>query len=114
MDNYSGQQPDRRHYRRSFALAQASQKRRYELQDKAKAAKDKQASDNDVEQKALRYIMLYIIQERCKEHIAGREITLEERRALHHWHDLYHDGLGGNGDADALMRQMDDLPVAAN
>ena len=66
---------------------------------------------NDAHGKALRYLMLYIIQERAKQHIWEEKITLEERRALHHWHDLYHKGLGGNGDADALMAQVDKLPL---
>ena len=65
----------------------------------------------DAKSKALRYIMLYIIQERAKQHIKDGRITLEERRSLHHWHDLYHDGLGGNGDAAALMAQVDRLPL---
>lgn len=65
----------------------------------------------DARSKALRYIMLYIIQERAKQHIKDERITLEERRSLHHWHKLYHDGLGGNGDADALMAQVDRLPL---
>ena len=65
----------------------------------------------DAKSKALRYIMLYIIQERAKQHIKDGNITLEERRSLHHWHDLYHNGLGGNGDADALMNQVDKLPL---
>lgn len=65
----------------------------------------------DAKGKALRYIMLYIIQERAKQHIKDGSITLEERRSLHHWHELYHNGLGGNGDADALMAQVDRLPV---
>lgn len=65
----------------------------------------------DAKGKALRYIMLYIIQERAKQHIKDENITLEERRSLHHWHDLYHNGLGGNGDADALMAQVDKLRV---
>lgn len=65
----------------------------------------------DAKGKALRYIMLYIIQERAKQHIKDKNITLEERRSLHHWHDLYHNGLGGNGDADALMAQVDKLQL---
>lgn len=65
----------------------------------------------DAQRKALRYIMLYIIQERAKEHLREKTIELEERRSLHRWHDLYHDGLGGNGDADTLMRQVDALPL---
>lgn len=76
---------------------------------------DKEAKSIEIEQKALRYIMLYIIQERAKSHIKDGKITLEERRSLHHWHSLYHDkepeGLGGNGDADALMSEVDNLPV---
>lgn len=68
-------------------------------------------ANKDARGKALRYIMLYIIQERAKQHIKDGCITLEERRSLHHWHDLYHNGLGGNGDADALMAQVDKLPL---
>lgn len=65
----------------------------------------------DAKGKALRYIMLYIIQERAKQHIRDGCISLDDRRSLHHWHDLYHNGLGGNGDADALMAQVDRLPL---
>ena len=73
--------------------------------------KDKQADKDDSNRKALRYLMLYIIQERAKDHIRDNKINLEDRRSLHHWHDLYHNGLGGNGDADALMSQIDNLPL---
>lgn len=83
-----------------FALIQARQARKYRESDAA-----------NVQNKALRYIMLYIIQERAKQHIKEGCITLEDRRSLHHWHNLYHDGLGGNGDADALMAQVDKLQL---
>ena len=73
--------------------------------------KDKRSGKADVNNKALRYLMLYIIQERAKQHIKEACISLEDRRSLHHWHDLYHNGLGGNGDADALMEQVDRLPL---
>ncbi len=72
--------------------------------------KDKKDSHEDVQTKALRYLMLYIIQSRCEEYIRRGSITLQERRSLHHWHDLYHNGLGGNGDADLLMEEIDSLP----
>lgn len=68
----------------------------------------------DTHGKALRYLMLYIIQERAKAYIKEGCISLEERRSLHHWHDLYHNGLGGNGDADALMAQVDTLPLSTD
>ena len=73
--------------------------------------KDKQADKDDSNRKALRYLMLYIIQEQAKHHIRDNRITMEDRRSLHHWHDLYHNGLGGNGDADALMAQIDKLKL---
>lgn len=72
---------------------------------------DKKNGKEDVQNKALRYIMLYIIEERAKQYIEHGSITLEKRRSLHHWHSLYHDGLGGNGDADALMAQVDKLQL---
>lgn len=98
-----------------FALIQHRLTRKDKLADMAADKQEDAASKADVQNKALRYIMLYIIQERAKSHIKDGKITLEERRSLHHWHSLYHDkkpnGLGGNGDADALMDAVDALPV---
>lgn len=73
--------------------------------------KDQRSGKEDHQNKALRYLMLYIIQERAKQHVKDGRISLDDRRSLHHWHDLYHNGLGGNGDADALMEQVDRLPL---
>lgn len=73
--------------------------------------KDTRSDKADNVTKALRYLMLYVIQERAKSLIAQGFATLEERRSLHHWHDLYHTGLGGNGDADRLMEMVDNLPL---
>ena len=72
---------------------------------------DKKKAGESSERKALRYLMLYIIQERCKELLARGWTTLEERRSIGHWHDVYHNGLGGNGDADALLQQVKALPL---
>ena len=76
--------------------------------------RDNVSGKEDVRSKALRYLMLYIIQERAKQHIREGCISLEDRRSLHHWHDLYHNGLGGNGDADTLMHQVDRLALDAD
>ena len=81
------------------------------LGDRRRAKRDAAEKENDVECKALCYLMLYIIQRRAMDYLAEGKITLENRRSLHKWHDLYHKGLGGNGDADALMAQVDALPV---
>lgn len=73
--------------------------------------KDSRTDKADNITKALRYLMLYVIQERGKSLVAQGYATLDERRSLHHWHDLYHNGLGGNGDADRLMEMVDALPL---
>ena len=73
--------------------------------------RDRKKAGESAERKALRYLMLYIIQERCKEIIARGWTTLEERRSIKHWHEVYHNGLGGNGDADDLMQQVMDTPL---
>lgn len=83
----------------------------FSLIQSRRVKKEAQDDKKDAHNKALRYLMLYIIQERAKAHIKDGSITLEERRSLHHWHNLYHNGLGGNGDADALMAQVDKLPL---
>lgn len=75
------------------------------------ARKDKKKEEESAERKALRYIMLYIIQERGKEMLSQGQATIEEKRSLRQWHDVYHNGLGGNGDADKLMEAVDTLPL---
>ena len=72
---------------------------------------DKQKENDSVERKALRYIMLYITQERAKELISAGKATMDDVRSLREWHEVYHKGLGGNGDADKLMEAVDRLPI---
>lgn len=76
--------------------------------------RDKKKEQDSVERKALRYLMLYIIQERGKEMLSEGKATIEEKRSLRQWHDVYHNGLGGNGDADKLMEAVDTLPLDLN
>lgn len=73
--------------------------------------RDKKNEKESVERQALRYIMLYIIQERAKEMLAEGKTSVEELRVLRQWHQVYHEGLGGNGDADELMKSVGRLPM---
>lgn len=75
------------------------------------ARRDKKKETESEERKALRYIMLYIIQERAKELISDGKATMDDVRSLREWHEVYHKGLGGNGDADKLMQAVDKLPL---
>lgn len=71
---------------------------------------DKKKEKESAERKALRYLMLYIIQDTARELISDGKATMDEKRQLHQWHEVYHQGLGGNGDADKLMEAVDRLP----
>ena len=73
--------------------------------------KDKKTEDDDVEREALRYLMLYIIEDTASKILAKESITLQQKQMLHKWHKLYHEGLGGNGDASVMMELIDARPV---
>lgn len=44
-------------------------------------------------------------------YIRAGEIDFDDRRRLREMHSAYHHGLGGNGDADAIMKAVDALPL---
>ncbi len=44
-------------------------------------------------------------------YIKAGEIDFDDRRRLREMHKAYHMGLKGNGDADAIMRAVDELPL---
>ena len=46
-----------------------------------------------------------------QEYIQDGEIAFDDRRRLREMHDSYHNGLKGNGDADAIMKAVDELPL---
>ena len=39
------------------------------------------------------------------------EITFEEKQAIHHMWNVYHYGLGGNGDLDDVMELLEEIPL---
>ena len=71
-------------------------------------AKDDAADDIKA---ALKYLMLFVIRQQAMESIRIGWITWEDRKMLHKWHELYHNKLGGNGDAKLLMDAVDALPL---
>lgn len=42
---------------------------------------------------------------------AARVIDFDDRRRLNDMHSCYHNGLGGNGDLDTLMEEVNSLPL---
>lgn len=58
-----------------------------------------------------RVILLDRIRHLGQSYIQKGEITFDDRRIFHMMHDAYHDGLGGNGDADLIVEAVDELPL---
>lgn len=59
--------------------------------------------------------MKYTIYDRIRHigqaHINAGEIDFDDRRILNNMHHCYHDGLGGNGDLDKLVQEVNSLPL---
>ena len=60
---------------------------------------------------ALKYVLLDRILYIGQSYIKHGEVTFDDRRRLREMHDCYHKGLGGNGDADDVMRDVGNLPL---
>ena len=56
-------------------------------------------------------ILLDRIRHLGQSYIAAGEIDFDDRRIFHMMHSVYHDGLGGNGDADLVVEAVDELPL---
>lgn len=60
---------------------------------------------------ALRCVLLDRVVYLGQSYIRDGEIDFDDRRRLREMHAAYHMGLGGNGDADAIMHSVDGLPL---
>lgn len=64
---------------------------------------------------ALREAMKCVLLDRIiylgQKYIEEGEVDFDDRKRLRDMHNSYHGGLKGNGDADAIMRAVDALPL---
>ena len=70
-----------------------------------------QKKDLAAQSRALMYMMYDRIQHLGMVYIAAGEIDIDDRRRLNDMHNSYHFGLGGNGDLDVLMAEVNELPL---
>lgn len=72
---------------------------------------------NDTEKKidaltvGMRIILLDRIQYLGQVYISEKEVDFDDRRRLNDMHTVYHSHLGGNGDLDVLMKEVNELPL---
>ena len=79
-------------------------KRKYDKDD---------GKDKDIE--ALKAGLKWVIYDRIRylgqTYITAKKIDFDDRRILNEMHKCYHNGLGGNGDLDNLMGEVNKLPL---
>ena len=77
--------------------------------------KDSKEDSEDVKDAALRQGMKLLLADKIQylglKYIEEGEITFSNRKILNEMHSTYHNGLGGNGDFDGLMKEVNDLPL---
>lgn len=84
------------------------------IREKKKRQADNEDSESDdikEIKRALKYVMLDRIRYLGQVYIKSGEIDYDDRRILNEMHGSYHNGLGGNGDLDILMKEVNTLPL---
>lgn len=79
--------------------------------DAVRKEQEEQGQQLDALREAMKCVLLDRIMYLGQHYIADGEIDFDDRRRLREMHTAYHSGLKGNGDADAIMRSVDDLPL---
>lgn len=91
-------------------IIQFSLQRRAKRKDNGQKEKTELEKQVDAIQQCLMVSMLDRIQYLCRCYIRDEKITIEDRRRLHQMHKGYK-AVGGNGDLDDLLAQVDELPL---
>ena len=79
-------------------------KRKYEKAD----GRDK---DNQALKDGLKWVLYDRIRFLGQRYISAGSVDFDDRRILNEMHICYHNGLGGNGDLDNLINQVNQLPL---
>lgn len=79
-------------------------------------AQQYKASDRETEalasiREALKWVLYYRIRYDGQGMLQAGSVDYDDRRILNEMHRCYHTGLGGNGDLDNLMKQVNKLPL---
>jgi len=71
-------------------------------------------AQNKAQSEAIKFILYDRIRYLGQYYVSEKEINIDDRRILNEMHCSYHQGLGGNGDLDVLMKQVNNLPLKLN
>lgn len=100
-------------------------KRKADKEDRAEAKLEKaeEAKEKNIDERltriekqnkalveGLRAMLLDRILYLGQSYVDKGEISYDDRHRFHQMHDCYHNGLGGNGDANLIVEAVDELP----
>ena len=88
-------------------VGEGIRQRRKRKYDKA----DGQDKSNQALKDALKWVLYDRIRCLGQHYIGAGSVDFDDRRILNEMHGCYHNGLGGNGDLDNLMRDVNALPL---
>lgn len=91
-------------------VIQFALQRRAKSKDNGQKEKTELEKQVDAIRQCLMVSMLDRIQYLCRCYIKAEKISIEDRRHLHQMHKGYK-AVGGNGDLDDLMAEVDELPL---
>ena len=91
-------------------LLQFALQRRAKKQDNGKKEKSDVEKRIDAIAECIMATTLDRLQYLCKFYVNEGHVDIDDRRRLHIIHEKYK-GLGGNGDVDDLMKQVNELPI---
>ncbi len=98
-----------------FELIAWNKKRKAEVEDRTAETDAAWKQKIDAKVNALVESQKYLLYDRIRYlgqyYIGEKEIDIDDRKILKQMHHSYHEGLGGNGDLDLLMKQVDGLPL---
>ena len=84
------------------------------LSDRRKR-KDSKEDSEDAKDAALRQGMKLLLADKIQylglRYIEEGEVTFSNKKMLNEMHSVYHNGLGGNGDYDVLMNEVNELQL---
>ena len=86
-------------------------KKQEEYIEKTDARFRKLEEDDAAQSEGLKYMLLDRIIYVGQSYIKRGEVTFDDRKRLRDMHNVYHDKLGGNGDAKKVLEAVDALPL---
>ncbi|MBQ3330796.1 MAG: hypothetical protein IJG87_06420 [Ruminococcus sp.] len=79
--------------------------------EEMRTQQDEMSAQMNALREAMKCVLLDRIIYLAQSYIADGEVDFDDRKRLRDMHSSYHNGLEGNGDADALMKGVDALPL---